>query len=177
LFNVVGKGSDRFTTSKSYRNLSWTGSLETVNRDAHYRAKLCCTFEIKNTIQQQLAGYTSLNPVSIAWELVPYSFVADWFIDVGGYLRSLESACLYGQGFKSGYIVYGYKDKQDGFLDGQGKSGNTLTFGSANAYVYQSYKRRGRVGVYPLPVLPHFKADLGWQRLISGASLLKNFLR
>jgi hypothetical protein len=24
-----------------------------------------------------VAGYTSLNPVSIAWELVPYSFVAD----------------------------------------------------------------------------------------------------
>ena len=29
------------------------------------------------------------NPVSIAWELVPFSFVLDWFVNVGDYLGSL----------------------------------------------------------------------------------------
>jgi hypothetical protein len=30
------------------------------------------------------------NPLKIAWELVPYSFVVDWFWDVSGYLTSFE---------------------------------------------------------------------------------------
>lgn len=30
-----------------------------------------------------------LDPVSIAWELVPYSFVVDWFVPIGTYLSNL----------------------------------------------------------------------------------------
>lgn len=30
------------------------------------------------------------NPASVAWELVPFSFVADWFIPIGTYLENLE---------------------------------------------------------------------------------------
>lgn len=39
-----------------------------------------------------LAGLT--DPWSVAWELLPFSFVADWFIPIGGYLqaRGLASA-------------------------------------------------------------------------------------
>lgn len=32
------------------------------------------------------------NPMLLAWELLPYSFVVDWFIPVGGYLESQVSA-------------------------------------------------------------------------------------
>jgi len=40
----------------------------------------------------QLSGL--LDPASVAWELTPFSFVADWFIPIGNYLaaRSLASA-------------------------------------------------------------------------------------
>lgn len=31
------------------------------------------------------------NPASIAWELVPFSFVADWFIPIGTYLEALNT--------------------------------------------------------------------------------------
>jgi hypothetical protein len=30
-----------------------------------------------------------LNPVSVAWELLPYSFVVDWFIPIGSYIDVL----------------------------------------------------------------------------------------
>lgn len=33
-------------------------------------------------------GQFGLNVVQTAWELVPYSFVIDWFVDVGGWLQS-----------------------------------------------------------------------------------------
>lgn len=40
----------------------------------------------------QLSGLT--DPLSVAWELVPYSFVIDWFIPIGNYLaaRGLSSS-------------------------------------------------------------------------------------
>lgn len=36
--------------------------------------------------------YTSLNPLSLAWERAPLSFVFDYFYDLGGLLRNTETA-------------------------------------------------------------------------------------
>lgn len=35
-------------------------------------------------------GFT--NPASIVWELLPWSFVLDWFVDVGGYINRMDFA-------------------------------------------------------------------------------------
>jgi hypothetical protein len=49
---------------------------------------------------QKLQQLGLINPAEIAWELVPFSFVVDWFVPVGTFL----SACTatYGQEFVSG---------------------------------------------------------------------------
>lgn len=31
------------------------------------------------------------NPLEVAWELVPFSFVADWFLPIGDYLKALDA--------------------------------------------------------------------------------------
>lgn len=41
----------------------------------------------------QLAG-VGVNPLVTAWELIPYSFVADWFVNVGDYIIRKTSANL-----------------------------------------------------------------------------------
>jgi hypothetical protein len=33
-----------------------------------------------------------INPVSTAWEVIPYSFVVDWFVNVGSYLNAVASS-------------------------------------------------------------------------------------
>lgn len=120
-----------------------------------------------------LAAYTSLNPVSIAWELVPYSFVVDWFIDIGGYIRGLETAYLYRNAFVSGY-------RSDGvFFDG---IWNAFRNDSLYTYAVQSTLRqrsltRTVLTSYPVPRLPSFKAELGSGRLLNAAALLSQFLR
>jgi hypothetical protein len=40
------------------------------------------------------------NPLLIGWELVPFSFVVDWFLPVGGWLESLDALL--------GYTTAGY---------------------------------------------------------------------
>lgn len=44
--------------------------------------------EITNPNTALLADLGLLNPAQIAWELMPWSFVADWMFDIGGFLSS-----------------------------------------------------------------------------------------
>lgn len=42
-----------------------------------------------------------LNPASVAWDAVPFSFVVDWFFDIGSFLESLT--CLVGLEIRDGF--------------------------------------------------------------------------
>lgn len=44
---------------------------------------------ISNPNLAMMQQWGVVNPLSIAWELVPFSFVLDWFVTVGDYLNSL----------------------------------------------------------------------------------------
>lgn len=44
-----------------------------------------------STVLTNLASLLATNVASTAWELVPYSFVVDWFLPIGDYIRNLTS--------------------------------------------------------------------------------------
>jgi hypothetical protein len=46
-------------------------------------------------------GFT--NPINLLWELLPFSFVADWFLPIGNYLEALTA--WNGLEFLDGYQV------------------------------------------------------------------------
>lgn len=49
--------------------------------------------QIRYEREEELSALRSLglsDPLSIAWELVPYSFVIDWFVPIGSYLSNLS---------------------------------------------------------------------------------------
>lgn len=119
-----------------------------------------------------MTRYTSLNPASIAWELTPYSFVVDWFYDIGGYLRNLETSLLYGNRFDTGYVT-DLQVLNCGISDANVSDGIvTVHTGTAKS----TSIHRSILSSYPVPLLPTFKADLGSSRLLSAASLLAGFL-
>lgn len=55
-------------------------------RRVHYKA--LCSYQ-PSVLKLHELGL--LNPAGIAWELVPYSFVIDWFLPIGDYFSSLSS--------------------------------------------------------------------------------------
>jgi hypothetical protein len=63
----------------------------TEHRDGKYvqTVKLQGDLIITNPNLMMMQQNGILNPASIAWELVPFSFVLDWFVNVGDYLSSL----------------------------------------------------------------------------------------
>lgn len=116
--------------------------------------------------------FTSLNPVSIAWELLPFSFVYDWFLNVGGYLRNMETYLLYNNRFVSGYRT----DLKAGSFS------LTRPYAASNGYsntqgdVKVVEIRRSVLTSYPVPQLPSFRASLGSSRLLSSAALVGQLL-
>jgi hypothetical protein len=114
-----------------------------------------------------------MNPVSIGWELLPYSFVVDWFYDVGSYVRNWESAILYRSAAKGGWVTHGWIAGRDCRVEDvkTDLSGNINTYNLYGART-DSYKHRQPFAYAPRPVKPRFEVDLGWRRLLSAASLL-----
>jgi len=55
-----------------------------------------------------------INPLSIAWELVPFSFVVDWFANVGQCLNSLTDFA--GCSVSMGYTTYFYRGEALAFF-------------------------------------------------------------
>lgn len=140
-----------------------------------------CRFEAEYNVRAdrvaQLAGYTSLNPVSIAWEAIPYSFVADWFIDIGGYLRNMESAAVFAPSFLGGCVIEGYMLKSDATYGGvQSLGGGANHIESMSGMRFESGKRRAVLSSTPTPRPPTFQPSLGPSRLISAASLLSQHI-
>jgi hypothetical protein len=72
-----GSASDTYINTKSF---VWT-------QHRTLAAWIVVTSQSLTAAQQ--AGLT--NPALVAWELVPYSFVFDWFVSVGGYLEALTA--------------------------------------------------------------------------------------
>lgn len=144
-----------------------------------------CTIKLVLTARDWDPGqWSSLNPVSLAWELIPYSFVFDWFYDIGSFLRDLESALLYNVNFQTGYVseLFAFEGKDQAM-----NNSNGFGFGPVGgAYkkvinVKSSVRKisfaRTKLLSYPFPRKPTFKVDLGSQRLFSAASLLRQLLR
>lgn len=128
-----------------------------------------------------LSNFTSLNPASIAWELTPFSFVVDWFYDVGGYMRNLESSLLSAPYFQDGFITYSSRCQADYFVSGDRvpEGGGSDQYRTIHAKGTSVDTRLNRVKLvdYPFPRLPTFKADLGSGRLMNAAALISQALR
>lgn len=156
------------------------GFATTFDSNVKLKGKQSCTLCITLEVQDfDLARWSSLNPVSLAWEVIPYSFVVDWFYDVGSYLRNLETSLLYRTAFKRGYkselFVY---DSHQVIPSGTVASNSTSSAWKV-VTLPAIYKVRHRqfsrtvLASYPSPRLPTFKVDLGSYQMISAGALLR----
>lgn len=55
------------------------------------RARIKARYRLTNPAKVALAQTGITNPALLAWELVPFSFVVDWFLPVGDYLERITS--------------------------------------------------------------------------------------
>lgn len=62
-----------------------------TNVNAELRSRYACTILVTDPAIAFSNQIGLVNPATVAWELVPFSFVVDWFLPVGDYLDSLTA--------------------------------------------------------------------------------------
>lgn len=110
-----------------------------------------------------LGAYGFTNPFSLAWELIPFSFVVDWWINVGDVLASLDN-CLY---IKSGkwYSVQRYS---------YGRAISVL--GGIGTFQQSSYSRSAKSPVTQTITRFRYKPSLSAIHCANGTALVASLL-
>jgi len=136
-----------------------------------------CKIGLKYSVSNQLLAYTQqlgfTNPVNLAYEVLPYSFVVDWFIPIGPYLESISA--WQGMVFKEGYVTQSARQYYNGVA-----SGSKTTF--AGAYVNTSAGSleqewlviaRSRLTSFPRLNLPIPKNPVSLEHALNALALMR----
>jgi len=123
------------------------------------KLRLTCYYTVDSSSLKTASSLGLTNPLSLAWELVPYSFVIDWFINIGDYLESLDTL--------SGINRVGVY--QSHRIDAHGSQTNSL--GANVNYTFKEVSRRS-IGFPSIRV--EFMPSLSWQRIVSAGALLRS---
>lgn len=167
--NVPGSDTDGFGVGTAVR----TGYriTHTVTTKAWIRAK--CV----NAKARSMAELGFCDPRVTAWELLPLSFVVDWFVQVGDYLK-LSSALRGLQVVEAGYSILHVADgslwveRSDGGIDSSFGHG-VYPSGTVNS---RDYERQPWLDPSPrLTTSP--PTDLSWKRIADATCLLSNVFK
>jgi hypothetical protein len=155
---------------------SWTDDLSTVNEFGSsyqtYTDTRSVTANVRGSIIADFVpSKVIVNPFLTGWEVIPYSFVIDWFYGVGQALEALSFITL-NDYYTSCYGI-SVQVERSGSLDCTWKAGWS---GTAVQEVRQSYEYLIR---HPTPVsaLPFFQNKFDWAKGIDLLGLIDGLLR
>lgn len=154
----------RVTASSEAERKVQNGWIPHLQRYGQIEAYAKTSCRVTAYLQQESLAASRLgltNPVNLAWELLPYSFVIDWFIPIGNWLNSLDAGI--------GLINI------SGTVSTKAKYIATNQFGSSY-YMTESW---GRSVFHTLPSapLPTWKPSVGWKQVANALALLSQLKR
>lgn len=120
------------------------------------------------------------NPLNLVWELIPYSFVLDWFIPVGEYLSQLDM--FIGKTFQGGTVSY---------IERRIRSFKPVNFRQLNtsyqprivrtivqdSSLTERYYRRQVLTSFPVAKPPQVHVNLDLKRVIDAIGLINQRIR
>ena len=59
--------------------------------EVNHRVKVTLAYGMADPQLAELSSLGLINPLEIVWEVIPYSFVVDWFLPIGGWLSALTA--------------------------------------------------------------------------------------
>jgi hypothetical protein len=119
----------------------------------------------QNALLLCLAEHGFLNPRGVAWEVMPYSFVIDWWFNVGDVLSSLDNLLI----CDSLKVINSQSTRYSEFITTLGNS-NTLTNGTA-FYCKRTDIRNAPIEIPRVSTLA-YKPSLSLGHILNGLALL-----
>jgi hypothetical protein len=147
-----------------------------VRGNCKQQVRVRLDYVLENPLLASLASIGVTNPVALAWELLPYSFVVDWFTPLGDWISSMDAAL--GYSFLGGTnTVYRRLVESGSGWSGSGKvPGNPYVsfIGLGNpSYSRNSFTMtRGVYSTSPLPRFPGIKNPLSTGHVANALALL-----
>lgn len=178
----------RFTESEKVIDTKTKSTSSTGNNRYGFEANLASTSysttrrktcrvviqgEIHNPLSHTMHQLGISNPALVAWELVPYSFVFDWFIQVGDWLQ--VQTALDGVTVRKAFVSHLLEVEATASENFGGYSGFYYSYAgySSKRRVRQRNYRRDPITVIPGELIPVYdESKLHWKRIVSAISLL-----
>lgn len=121
------------------------------------------------------AGFT--NPVSLAWELIPFSFVFDWFLPLGPYFEQLSAweGLVFLGGSKTQFTRQ-WTDSAVNYFYTSPFNANVRVWGAGSYQNEWVVLNRSKLSSFPGPVLHPPKAGLSsFSHIANALALLQGF--
>lgn len=137
------------------------------------RVQVSLWYRVDNPELTKASELGFVDPASIIWELVPFSFLVDWIVPVGDFLSALSASA--GTQFVSGTATFStrvtLKQKLKGYVAFRGGGKET---GDANASCVSSKFRmiRDTYPSSPFPT-PYYKNPLSFQHAVNAVALFR----
>lgn len=150
----------------------WTSNYVTFVA-AEYGARVVVSDEARYTLSRMGV----LGPSSLAWELLPFSFVADYICNLGQFLYLNEVAYQTGLTLLNGYVSeLTVTDRACSFSSSNEEWDGSYTRSYANAFGHKVDFRRSVLSSFPTPLAPSLNVSLGSRRLLNLGALLSQQL-
>jgi len=182
-FMAQAKSSEpfRWEHQSTYVPFGWgvEDASYTKRLSADYSSHIKIWIEVVNPNLTALQQMGLTNPSLVAWELVPFSFVADWFLSVGNWLRSLTAMnglrCVSAMRSNVNDLRYFYVQPQ---TDRRAVGGDTTyTMYESRRSMNRRHYARSPFDL-EIPNLPEFKKTMpSFDNLVSSLALLRGGFR
>lgn len=171
---VAGTGGAADDTQKTYT--TFEGATAEARWSVTSSAYAVFEFEVSNALLDTLKSTGITDPALLAWELLPYSFVLDWFVPVNNYLKQWQAGL--GLDFKQGFVttktlIRGNASIVAGYPNGFGGGLSTPSgLGSLTASDYTVIMSRQPLTSFPSPAPLRWEPNLSPAKYVSGWALL-----
>ena len=141
----------------------------------HKGCRVSLDYNYTNPVTGTLARLGISDPLTLAWELLPYSFVADWFLPVGSYLQSMSAAN--GYSYLGGYSTYHQECTVKDSDWGPGGRSTPNYYPAVNGSTYCKNVERTVFYTSPIPRFPGLKNPLSLTHMANAIALLSGSVR
>jgi hypothetical protein len=172
------------STAKTVKEKSWTVNVAqnriivSAKTNSLRRERICVEFRLPTGIVDVTNTFGLSDPLSVAWEVVPFSFIVDWFIPIGNFLEGISTynSLVFHRGYKTISHKYSAKNTAaSGPFIPNWAGDSTLTINEAtfkNSFDSFGF-RRDLLASFPSTPFPKFKDPRSIAHGISAVALLK----
>lgn len=143
----------------------WTNNVDSdATEIRNVKCQLLADFWIENPNLHLASQLGFINPVSIAWELVPFSFVVDWFVNVSDIIGSMTD-----------FAGVQFENPATTYLSNITQYKHQFTYGWNYTVKRVTMARRKGIGTPTLSLRP--PGPWPWKRAVTAGALLLQILR